>query len=90
MKEHLVRHAVRVASVLAAVAPVAVSVLDSLSWEWAVSLSAVMLTAGEYAQRVENAKTLRAFLVSPEDVPCPKVEAPVVTAQDVADSLEER
>jgi hypothetical protein len=62
MKERALRHVVRLSALVAAAAPVAVSVLDSLSWEWAVSLSAVVLTAGEYAQRVENSKTLRAFV----------------------------
>lgn len=52
MKERLVRHAVRLSAVVVAVAPVAVALLDSLSWEWAVPLSAAVLTAGEAAHRL--------------------------------------
>lgn len=62
MKERVLRHAVRLAGVVVAAAPLAVALLDTLPWEWAVSLSAVALSAGEVAQRVENAKTLRAFV----------------------------
>ncbi|BET51756.1 hypothetical protein RGQ21_67380 [Kitasatospora aureofaciens] len=62
MKERLAKHVVRLAGAVGAVAPLVVSLLDSLPWEWAVSLSAVALSAGEVAQRVENAKTLRAFV----------------------------
>lgn len=68
MNEFLVlRHVVRVAALVAALAPLAVSALDYLPWEWAVSVSAVCLTAGEIAQRVENSKTLRALLESPPE-----------------------
>jgi hypothetical protein len=62
MKERALRHVVRLSAVVTAAAPVVVSVLSSLPWEWAVSLSATALAAGEVAQRVENAKTLRAFV----------------------------
>lgn len=65
MKEWVVRHVVRVAALVAALAPVAVSILDVLPWPAAAGLSAAVLTAGEYAQRVENAKTLRAYLMTP-------------------------
>lgn len=62
MKERALRHAVRLAGVVAGLAPVVVALLDTLPWEWAVSLSAVALSAGEVAQRVENDKTFRAFV----------------------------
>lgn len=67
MKEWLIRHAVRSSAVVAAVAPVVVAVLDTLPWQSAVALSAVVLSAGELAQRVENAKTLRAYLATPSE-----------------------
>jgi len=67
MKEWLVRHVVRVSAVVTALAPVAVFALDSLPFKWAAGLSAAVLTAGEIAQRVENAKTRLAFLSGPED-----------------------
>lgn len=67
MKERLLKHVVRLSAVFVAVAPVAVAVLDTLPWEWAVSLSAVALTAGETAQRVENAKTRLAYWTTPPE-----------------------
>jgi hypothetical protein len=65
MKEWTLRHVVRFSAVIAAVAPVAVALLDSLPWQSATALSAAILAAGEIAQRVENAKTLRAYLATP-------------------------
>lgn len=65
MKERALRHAVRLAGTVGAVAPLVVALLDTLPWEWAVSLSTVALSAGEVAQRVENAKTLRALVEYP-------------------------
>lgn len=67
MKEWLLTHIVRLSAVVGAVAPVAVAVLDSLPWDWAVSLSAVALAAGEAAQRVEDAKTQLAYLTTPPE-----------------------
>jgi hypothetical protein len=67
MREWVLRHVVRFSGVVVAVAPVAVAVLDTLPWQSAVTLSAVALSAGELAQRVENAKTLRAYLTSPDE-----------------------
>jgi hypothetical protein len=67
MKDWTLRHVVRLSAVVAALAPVAVSVLDALPWRWAVSLSAIALAAGETAQRIENVKTLRAYLTAPPE-----------------------
>lgn len=67
MKEWTLRHVVRFSAVVAAVAPVAVALLDSLPWKSAAALSAAVLAAGEVAQRVENAKTLRAYLTDPAE-----------------------
>jgi hypothetical protein len=67
MKTWILRNVVRFSATVAAVAPVAVAVLDTLPWKAAVSLSAVVLGAGELAQRVENAKTLRAYWTSPNE-----------------------
>lgn len=67
MKEWALTHVVRIAAVVAAVAPVVASALDVLPWKDAAGLSAVVLTAGEIAQRVEDNKTLRAFLTDPDD-----------------------
>ena len=67
MKEWLVRHVVRVSAAVTALAPVVVFTLDSLPFPWAAGLSAVVLTAGEVSQRVENAKTRLAYLSGPED-----------------------
>lgn len=52
MKERLLRHALRLSAVVVSLAPVAVALLDSLSWGWAVPLSAAVLAAGETAQRI--------------------------------------
>ena len=52
MKEWTLRHGLRLAGVVTAVAPALVSVLDSLPWQWAVGLSAVVLSASEGAQRL--------------------------------------
>lgn len=65
MKEWMLRHVVRVSAVVAAVAPVLAASLDAMQWEAAGALSAVVLTAGEVAQRVEDSKTLRAYLAEP-------------------------
>lgn len=62
MKEWTLRHALRLAGYVAAVAPVVVAVLDTLPWQWAVSLSAVALSAGETAQRVKAKGAIRAYL----------------------------
>ena len=67
MKTWFVRHVVRFSAVVVASAPVAVALLDTLPWDWAVSLSAVALTAGETAQRVENSKTALAYLTTPPE-----------------------
>jgi hypothetical protein len=67
MKQWTLRHVVRFSAAIAAGAPVVVAVLDSLPWEVAASLSGVVLVAGETAQRIENAKTLRAYLTAPPE-----------------------
>jgi hypothetical protein len=67
MKESILQHVVRICAVVAALAPVVVALLDSLPWESAVTLSAVVLAAGEIAQRIENDKTLRAYLTTPPE-----------------------
>lgn len=67
MKEWMLRHVVRFSAVVAAAAPVAVALLDTLPWQWAVSLSAVALAAGETAQRVEDVKTRLAYLTTPSE-----------------------
>lgn len=67
MKEWLIRHAVRSAAVVASIAPVGASLLDTLPWKWAVSLSAVVLVGGEVAQRIGNSKTIRAYLTTPSE-----------------------
>lgn len=65
MNEWILRHVVRVSAVVAAVAPILAASLDAMHWEAAGALSAVALTAGEVAQRVEDSKTLRAYLADP-------------------------
>jgi hypothetical protein len=65
MKEWTLRHVVRFSAAVAAGAPVAVALLDSLPWKSAATLSAAVLVASEVAQRVENAKTLRAYWTTP-------------------------
>lgn len=56
------RHAVRVVVVAAAVAPLAADYLQRLPWRWTAVASGVVLVVGEYAQRVENNKTVMAAL----------------------------
>jgi hypothetical protein len=58
MKEWSLRHLVRLSAVVVAGAPVVVALLDTLPWDWAVSLSAGVLTAGETAQRLVRAGKL--------------------------------
>lgn len=52
MKERLLRHALRLSAVVVSLAPVAVALLDSLPWSWALSVSAAVLAVGETAQRI--------------------------------------
>jgi len=67
MKDWLIRHVVRVATVVAAMAPVVASLVSSLPWEYAAGISAVIVSAGEVAQRIENDKTLAAYLETPTE-----------------------
>lgn len=67
MKEWALRHIVRCSAAVSALAPVAGAVLEFLPWEWALSLSAVIVAAGEAAQRIENVKTLRAYRTAPPE-----------------------
>lgn len=62
MKESLIRHVPRVVAVVAALAPAIVAVLDSLPWQWAISLSAVALSLGEAAEKVRRMTALREAL----------------------------
>lgn len=62
MKEWILHYGLRLAGVVTAVAPALVAVLDSLSWEWAVSLSAVALSVGEASQRLTRVVALRKAL----------------------------
>lgn len=68
MKDWALRHVVRISAVATAAAPAVAALLDTLPWKDAAGMSAVVLSAGEFAQRVENLKTLRAYLApSPTD-----------------------
>lgn len=67
MKEWSLKHAVRLSAFVASVAPLAVTLLDTLPWKPAVSLSAVVLAAGEVAQRVEDMKTQHASRPTPDE-----------------------
>lgn len=62
MKESLLRHVPRVVAFIAALAPAVVAVLDSLPWQWAVSLSAVALSLGEAAEKMRRMAALRKAL----------------------------
>ena len=55
MKEWTLRQGYRLAGVVTAISPAVVALLDSLPWAWAVTLSAVVLSAGEAAQRETSA-----------------------------------
>lgn len=67
MNEWVLTHVVRVSALVAALAPVVASVAEVIPWQGAVPLSAMVVTAGEIAQRVENGKTLRALLTTPPE-----------------------
>jgi hypothetical protein len=62
MKEWMFRHGLRLAGVVTALSPAVVAFLDSLPWTWAVALSAVVLSAGETAQRLSRIASLRKAL----------------------------
>lgn len=61
MNEWILQHTVRLAALVISGVPVVVAVLDSLPWEWATSLSAGALTAGEVARKLYRLKTLSAL-----------------------------
>lgn len=62
MKEWILRHGYRLAGVLAAVSPAVVATLDALPWQWAVAMSAVVLSVGETAQRLCKILTVQKAL----------------------------
>lgn len=55
-------HVVRVLALVAIAAPVVSAAVSRLPWGATAGISAGILVAGEYAQRLENEKTLRALL----------------------------
>ncbi|MCX4554145.1 hypothetical protein [Streptomyces sp. NBC_01500] len=62
MNDFLRDHVVRVLAVVAALAPVVAVLTTHLPWEVSAGVTAAILAAGEYAQRIENSKTLQALL----------------------------
>lgn len=71
MNAFLRDHVVRILAVVAALAPVLAELTTHLPWEVSAGVTAAILAAGEYAQRIENSKTFQALVT----------EAPVQTAK---------
>jgi hypothetical protein len=61
MNEFIRNHGVRLYAVLAAAVPLAAGLWPSISWEPFLAVAAVLLGAGEVAQRTENRKTAEAL-----------------------------
>lgn len=69
MKEFIHRNPVRVAAFVSSLVALVVSAISpDLPVEQAVILVLSFLGLGEYAQRVENEKTLTALYTDPEDL----------------------
>jgi UV DNA damage repair endonuclease len=67
MKKWLTLHVVRLYAVAATLVPIAATVRDTLPWELSAGLATAVVVAGEFVQRVENVKTLRASLAPLQD-----------------------
>lgn len=61
MNEFIKTHGVRLFALLAAAVPLVSAQLPDVPWEAVLGAAAVLLGAGEVAQRVENGKTVEAL-----------------------------